>query len=137
MDRGYRTDSLRIDDFGFPAGCTPGAFDEIRGAAAAPVAAVPKRERFNRTMVAKIRSNYGLETRYSRLRARGMLTLREIVPTAKTWRHAGRLRSYRYNDKGETLFDQPGPETPIKYQYQRKNRIESTPSAVGRNPLNP
>ena len=101
-------------------------------------------KRFNRTMVAKIRSNYGLETRYSRLRARGMLTLREIatrldisVPTAKSWRHAGRLRSYRYNDKGETLFEQPGPETPIKYQYQRKNRIESTPSAIGRNALNP
>src|SRR6516164_2125972 len=101
-------------------------------------------KRFNRTMVAKIRSNYGLETRYSRLRARGMLTLGEIatrldisVPTAKSWRHAGRLRSYRYNDKGETLCEQPGPETPIKYQYQRKNRIESTPSAVGRNPLNP
>ena len=73
-----------------------------------------------------------------------MLTLGEIatrldisVPTAKSWRHAGRLRSYRYNDKGETLFEQPGPETPIKYQHQRKNRIESTPSAIGRNPLNP
>ena len=24
----------------------------------------------------------------------------------------------------------------LKYQYQRKNRVESTPSAVGRNPLN-
>jgi hypothetical protein len=32
-------------------------------------------KRFNHTMVAKIRSNYGLETRYSRLRARGMLIL--------------------------------------------------------------
>jgi hypothetical protein len=36
-------------------------------------------KRFNRSMVARIRSNYGLETRYSRLRARGMLTLREIA----------------------------------------------------------
>src|SRR6516165_2786027 len=32
-------------------------------------------KRFNRTMVARIRSNYNLEARYSRLRARGMLTL--------------------------------------------------------------
>jgi transposase len=73
----------------------------------------------------------------------GMLTLRQIATrldisaaTAKTWRCAGRLTSHRYNDKGETLFEQLGPETPIKYQYQRKNRVESTPSAVGRNPLN-
>jgi DNA invertase Pin-like site-specific DNA recombinase len=100
-------------------------------------------KRFNLTMVARIRSNYGLQTRYSRLRARGMLTLREIATrldistaTAKIWRRAGLLRSHRCNDKGEALFEQPGPDTPIKYQYQRKNRAKSVSSAVGRNPLN-
>jgi hypothetical protein len=88
-------------------------------------------------------SYYGLETRYSRLRLRGMLTLREIATrldispaTTKTWRRARLLRSHRYNDKGETLFEQPGPDTPIKYQYQHKNRVKSTPSAVARNSLN-
>jgi hypothetical protein len=35
-------------------------------------------KRFNRTMVARIRSNYDLEARYSRLQARGMLTLAEM-----------------------------------------------------------
>jgi predicted site-specific integrase-resolvase len=72
-----------------------------------------------------------------------MLTLREIATrldisaaTAKTWRRAGQLRSHRYNDKGEALFEQPGPNTAIKYQYHRKNRLESMPSAVGRNSLN-
>jgi hypothetical protein len=100
-------------------------------------------KRFNPTMVARIRSNYDLEARYSRLRARGMLTLAEIAKrldisaaTAKTWRRAGLLRSHRYNDKGETLFEQPGPNTPIKYQYQRKNRANSMASAVGRNSTN-
>jgi hypothetical protein len=65
-------------------------------------------KRFNRTMVARIRSNYGLQARYSRLRARGMLTLAEIAKrldistsTAKTWRCAGLLRPHRYNDRGE------------------------------------
>jgi hypothetical protein len=33
------------------------------------------------------------------------------------------------------LFEQPGPNTPIKYQYQRKNRANSTASAVGRNSI--
>jgi len=100
-------------------------------------------KRFNRTMVARIRSNYDLEARYSRLRARGMLTLAEIAKrlgisaaTAKTWRRAGLLRSHRYNDRGETLFEQPSPNTPIKYQYQRKNRANSMASAVGRNSIN-
>ena len=100
-------------------------------------------KRFNRTMVARIRSNYDLEARYSRLRARGMLTLAEIAKrldisaaTAKTWRRAGLLRSHRYNDRGENLFEQPGPNTPIKYQYQRKNRANSMASAVGRNSIN-
>ena len=72
-----------------------------------------------------------------------MLTLAEIAKrldisaaTAKTWRRAGLLRSHRYNDKGETLFEQPGPNTPIKYQYQRKNRANSMASAVGRNSIN-
>ena len=89
-------------------------------------------KRFNRTMVARIRSNYDLEARYSRLRARGMLTLAEIAKrlgisaaTAKTWRRAGLLRSYRYNGRGETLFEQPGPNTPIKYRISAK--IVQTP----------
>jgi hypothetical protein len=36
-------------------------------------------KRFNRTMVARIRSSYDLEARYSRFRAGGMLTLAEIA----------------------------------------------------------
>src|SRR6266853_618353 len=32
--------------------------------------------------------------------------------------------------------ERPGPNTPIKYQYQRKNRANSMASAVGRNSIN-
>jgi len=99
-------------------------------------------KRFNRMMVARIRAHYGLKTRYARLRARGMLTMAEIAKrldisarTAKTWRCAGLLRTHSYNDKGETLFEQPGPDTPIKYQHQRKKRVKSIPS-LGRDSLN-
>jgi len=100
-------------------------------------------KRFNRMMVARVRSHYGLKTRYARLRARGMLTVAEITKrldisaaSVKTWRCAGLLRTHSYNDKGQTLFEQPGPDTPIKYQYQRKKRVKSVPSALGRNSLN-
>jgi hypothetical protein len=100
-------------------------------------------KRFNRTMVARIRSNYDLQTRYSRLRARGLLTVHEIAArldvsatTAKIWRRAGLLKAHRYDDKGQCLFEQPGPEAPIKYQYQRRNHVKSVPSEAGLNPLN-
>ena len=83
-------------------------------------------------MVARIRSNYGLESRYSRLRARGLLTVHEIAAhldvspaTAKVWRRAGLLRAHRYNDKGQCLFEQCGPDAPIKYQWQRKRSFSS------------
>ena len=98
---------------------------------------------FNRTMVARIRSNYGLESRYSRLRARGLLTLHEIAAqldvspvTAKIWRRAGRLRAHRYNDKGQCLFEQVGPDAPIKYEWQRNNRVKSASSVATLNSRN-
>jgi len=100
-------------------------------------------KRFNRTIVARVRSNYGLDTRYSRLRARGMLTVCEIAArldvctkTAHTWRRAGLLRAHRYDDKGQCLYELPGPDAPIKYQFQRKSRVKSATSNAGRNSHN-
>jgi hypothetical protein len=100
-------------------------------------------KRFNRTMVARIRSNYGLESRYSRLRGRGLLTVHEIAvhldvspATAKVWRRAGLLRAHRYNDKGQCLFEQSGPDAPIKYQWQRNNRVKSASSKATLNSRN-
>jgi transposase len=66
-----------------------------------------------------------------------MLTLAEIAKrlgisaaTVKTWRRAGLLTSHRYNDRGETLFEQPGPNTPVKYQYQRNGGADLESSAA-------
>ena len=76
-------------------------------------------------MVARVRSRYGLKTRYARLRARGMLTLAEIekhldisTTTAKPWRCAGLLRTRRYNDRAETLSSSldPAHRLPISTQ---------------------
>lgn len=100
-------------------------------------------KRFNRGMVARIRSNYGLASRYSRLRGRGLLTVHEIAAhldvspaTAKVWRRAGSLRAHRYNDKGQCLFERVGPDAPMKYQWQRNNRVKSTPSKATPNSRN-
>jgi hypothetical protein len=100
-------------------------------------------KRFNRMMVTRIRSNYGLESRYSRLQARGLLTVHEIAAhhdvspaTANVWRRAGLLKAHRYNDKGQCLFEQSGPDAPIKYQYQRKNRVKSASSKAALNSRN-
>lgn len=36
--------------------------------------------------------------------------------TVKDWYHAGLLSGKRFNDKGECLYDPPGPDAPTKRQ---------------------
>ena len=71
--------------------------------------------------VAKIRRKYGLKSLYSRLREKGMLTGQEMaklldVSTScvKIWRAHGLLSAHVYNDRGECLYDHPGPNPPRK-----------------------
>ena len=87
---------------------------------------------FSRLIVRRIRINYELESRYSRLRARGLLSVDEIASslgvcraTIKLWRRAGLLAAYRCDDKGEYLFERPGPDTRVKYQRQGKTTARS------------
>jgi len=98
-------------------------------------------KRFHRAMVARIRTAYALPSRYERLRARGLLTLAEVaecldvVPdTAKIWRRAGLLAAHRYNDKGQYLFEPPGPEVPTKFQHHGKSRGRFAVSTSNSNP---
>jgi hypothetical protein len=84
---------------------------------------------FKRVMVNRIRAYYHLKSRYQRLRAREMLTLREIAKrldvrpdTVKIWRRAGLLIAHRYNDKGQCLFERPGADAPTKFRQQGKLR---------------
>lgn len=84
---------------------------------------------FHHVMVTRIRLSYDLQSRYDRLRARGLLTLDEIAKcldvtptTVKIWRRAGLLVAHRYDDKGQCLFEQPGADAPVKYRHQCKSR---------------
>jgi DNA invertase Pin-like site-specific DNA recombinase len=86
-------------------------------------------KRFHRLIVRRIRSVYRLKTRYTRLRARGLLTIPEIAKllhvcqtTIKLWRRAGLLTAYRYDDKDQYLFERPGSGAPAKYQRQDKTK---------------
>jgi DNA invertase Pin-like site-specific DNA recombinase len=86
-------------------------------------------KQFHRLMIARIRDEYGLRDRYSRLRARGFIDQQQLAKrlhvttcTIKIWRRAGLLRAHSFNDKGECLFEPPGADTPVKYKHQDKTR---------------
>jgi len=73
--------------------------------------------------VAKVRRKYGLKSLYSRLREKGMLTGQEMAKLlgisarcVKIWRAHGLLSAHMYNDRGECLYDHPGPNSPRKMQ---------------------
>jgi DNA invertase Pin-like site-specific DNA recombinase len=87
---------------------------------------------FHRLMVRRIRIDYGLMSRYDRLRARGLLTVTEMAKCLKVskatidnWRRAGLLKAHRYDDKSQYLFERPGADTPRKYQHQAKTTWKS------------
>ena len=97
--------------------------------------------RFHRLMVARLRHAYALPSRYARLRARGLLTQAEIAArlevcphTVKHWRRAGLLVGHRYDDKGQCLFEPPGPDAPKKFQHQGKMPSRSARSTPNTNP---
>jgi DNA invertase Pin-like site-specific DNA recombinase len=90
---------------------------------------------FHRLMVRQIRIAYGLKNRYDRLRTRGLMSLTEISKCLKVcnatiddWRRAGLLKAYRYNDKGQYLFERPGADAPRKFQHQNKTTWKSAAS---------
>jgi len=99
---------------------------------------------FTRLRVAEVRLNYSLPDRFSRLRARGLLTLEEIAvslgvctATVKDWRRYGLLEAYPYNDRGECLFEPPDADAPVKHKrkglssHKGKGMSSSEPKARG------
>jgi len=81
---------------------------------------------FHRLIVERVRREYHLESRYQRLREKGMLTLEEIAcilgvatATVKHWRNHGLLRAQRYNDKSECVYEHPGERPPAKSQGRK------------------
>lgn len=93
-------------------------------------------KQFSRTIVTRIRIAHHLQSRYDRLRARGMLSLSEIADhfnveadTVKIWRRAGLLVGHRFDDRAQCLFEPPGAEAPRKYYHQGKTRGKSAITA--------
>ena len=77
-------------------------------------------DRFTAAIVVHLRRKYGLTDRFTRLRARGLLTLPEISEvlgahpaTVKVWARQGRIDSVLLHDNGERLFPRPAePQRP-------------------------
>ncbi|MDA2924465.1 recombinase family protein [Acidobacteria bacterium AH-259-L09] len=75
-----------------------------------------KAQRFNRAIIRRIEKDYGLKSRYDRLREVGMLTHGELAQllgispqTVRRWWKRGFLKRYPYNSKQEYLYEHPGP----------------------------
>ncbi len=78
---------------------------------------------FTPMTVINIRRNYGLRDRFQRLRDRGLLTIDEMAEclgiarcVVKEWRDKGLLQAYRYNGKGQCLYEPPPYDLPGKFK---------------------
>lgn len=87
---------------------------------------------FNPSIVRDIRFTYGLVDRYSRLRAAGCLTRREMAAalgvsmrTVADWRQRGLLPAHRYSDKGEYLYEPPSKGAPLKWKHKPPRRTSA------------
>jgi DNA invertase Pin-like site-specific DNA recombinase len=89
--------------------------------------------------VGYIRKAYRLESRFDRLRQRGMLTICEIAKrcgvstkTISDWRGKSRVRAHAINDRNQFLFEDPGSNPPSK---QTRRASSTHCSSTGR-PVN-
>ncbi len=80
-------------------------------------------QRFNSRIVARLRREYQLKSRYDRLRDKGLLTLQEmserlgVTPKCVIhWRNHGLLRAHPFNDRDDWLYEDPGLNPPRKAQ---------------------
>jgi DNA invertase Pin-like site-specific DNA recombinase len=81
---------------------------------------------FRARLVGNVRRQYGLLSRYERLRAAGLLTARELAAqlgvtgtTVTNWRAAGLLRGFLATDKPEYLYELPVADAPTKQQGRK------------------
>ena len=92
--------------------------------------------RFTRRIIARIRNQYRLRSRFDRLREAGMLTQAEIADelgihpsTVHDWRHSGLLKAHAYNDKPEYLYESVGANRPLKRQGIKRTDPRRFPKA--------
>lgn len=92
---------------------------------------------FHAVMVQNIRRNYGLKTRYDRLRMAGMLTREEAaaqlnisIHTLGVWRRAGLLHAHPVNDNNKCLYEPLGNNASMRYKHKgltaRQRRAQIT-----------
>jgi hypothetical protein len=79
--------------------------------------------------VGYVRKAHGLKSRFDRLRERGLLTISEMarvcgvsINTISHWRQKGLVRAHAVNDRGQFLFEHPGPNPPKKHSREVANR---------------
>jgi len=84
---------------------------------------------FTGRMIGRLRIEYGLKSRFERLRAKGMLTQTEMTQRLdictkqlKIWRAAGLLRAHLCSEKNEYLYEDPGSEPPRKAKGVRLSK---------------
>jgi hypothetical protein len=77
-------------------------------------------------MVQRVIRTYQLRSRRQRLLDTGLIPLTQMAAllgvsasTVKIWYHAGIVTGQRYNDKGEILYQPPGPNPPALHQGRR------------------
>jgi hypothetical protein len=80
---------------------------------------------FHKLMIASIRRHHHLPDRYTRLRARGLLTVEELAAklgistgTVEVWRERGLLAAEPYNDRGQYLYPLPDGPGPVKWKHK-------------------
>jgi DNA invertase Pin-like site-specific DNA recombinase len=85
---------------------------------------------FTPTMVQRVIRTYQLRSRHQRLLDTGLIPLTQMAGllgvstgTVKIWYHAGIVSGQRYNDKGEVLYDPPGPNPPTRHQGRRHDTL--------------
>jgi DNA invertase Pin-like site-specific DNA recombinase len=85
---------------------------------------------YNLTMVQRVIRTYHLPSRRQRLLDAGLIPLDQMAEqlgvspgTVKIWYHAGIVSGQRYNDKGEVLYDPPGPNPPTRHQGRRHDTV--------------
>ena len=88
---------------------------------------------FSVRIVARIQKEYGLTSRYDRLRKAGMLTVQEMAAQlgvtpqcVKIWNRHGVIRGHAYNDKNDCLYEHPGANPPRKAQGVKLSRRRLT-----------
>jgi DNA invertase Pin-like site-specific DNA recombinase len=85
---------------------------------------------FNPAMVQRVIRTYQLPSRRQRLLDAGLIPLTQMArllgvsaSTVKIWYHAGIVSGQRYNDKGEVLYNPPGPNPPARHQGRRHDTL--------------